>query len=86
MCKIFLKFLLAKGGKNMLDNHLRFKANDELALLNTISQTEITAKKAELYSGLATDPAVRKFFQVRATRMKLAADILRKHLDRIGGH
>lgn len=69
----------------MLDDHTRFQANDELALLNAISMTEVTAKKAELYTGLAQNNGVRKFFENRAILMKKVSDDLRKHLDRIGG-
>lgn len=69
----------------MLDDHTRFQANDELALLNAISMTEVTAKKTELYTGLAQNNEVRKFFENRAILMKKVNDDLRKHLDRIGG-
>jgi len=70
----------------MLDDHIRFQANDELALLNAISQTELTAKKADLYKGLAQDNEVRKSFEQRAIMMKKVTDDIRKHLDRIGGN
>jgi len=76
---------LQQGGQVMLDNHIRFLANDEIALLTAISQTELTAKKTELYSGLAKDNEVRKFFQQRTNLMKKVANDLRKHLDRLGG-
>lgn len=69
----------------MLDDHTRFQANDELALLNAISMTELTAKKADLYKGLAKENEVRKFFERRAIMMKKVNDDLRKHLDRLGG-
>ncbi|MBI2914463.1 MAG: hypothetical protein HYY08_00905 [Firmicutes bacterium] len=69
----------------MLDEHIRFLANDEIVLINAISQTELTAKKADLYAGLAKDNNVRKFFEARAMLMKKVSDDLRKHLDRIGG-
>ncbi len=70
----------------MLDDHLRFQANDELVLLNAISQTELTAKKADLYKGIAHDNEVKKFFERRAIIMKKVTDDLRKQLDRIGGN
>lgn len=63
----------------MLDDHTRFQANDELILLNAISMTEITAKKAELFKGLSKENNVRKFFEQRAIMMKKIADDLRKH-------
>lgn len=69
----------------MLDEHLRFQANDELLLINAIAQTELTAKKAALYAGLAQDNGVREFFQTRAMIMKKVADDLRKQLDKVGG-
>lgn len=69
----------------MLDDHTRFQANDELALLNAISMTELTAKKADLYKGLAKENEVRKFFERRAIMMKKVNDDLRKHLDKLGG-
>jgi len=70
----------------MLDDKIRFQANDELALLNAISMTEVSAKKCQLYAGLASDNEVRNFFQKRAIMMKKTADDLRKQLDRIGGN
>ena len=69
----------------MLDDNIRFKANDELAILNAISMSEVTAKKCELYVGLAEDNDVRLFFQKRGSFLKKIADDLRKQLDRIGG-
>lgn len=69
----------------MLDDHTRFQANDELILMNAISQTEMTAKKAALYQGLAKENEVRKFFEHRSMMMKKVTDDLRKHLDRLGG-
>ncbi|KJS16714.1 MAG: hypothetical protein VR69_08120 [Peptococcaceae bacterium BRH_c4b] len=69
----------------MLDDHTRFQANDELALLNAISTTEVAAKKADLFSGLAKEDMVRKFFQNRAETLKGVNDNLRKHLDKLGG-
>ncbi|MEW6182109.1 MAG: hypothetical protein AB1500_02870 [Bacillota bacterium] len=69
----------------MIDDHTRMQANDEVALLSAIAQTELTAKKAELYQGLAQEEEVRKFFQVRAAMMKKVTNDLRKMLDKIGG-
>jgi len=69
----------------MLNDHVRFQANDELAILNAISMTEITAKKLDLYKGMAKNNEVKKFFETRAIMMKKTTDDLRKHLDRIGG-
>ncbi len=69
----------------MLDDHTRFQANDELALLNAISNTEVAAKKADLFAGLAKEDLVRKFFQNRAKTLKGVNDNLRKHLDELGG-
>ena len=70
----------------MLDDYIRFQANDELILLYAISMTETTAKKLDLYKGLARENDVKKFFERRAIMLKKASDDLRKHLDRIGGH
>ncbi len=69
----------------MLDDHIRFQANDELSLLNAISMTELAAKKADLYKGLAKENEIKKFFEHRAILMKKVNDDLRKHLDRLGG-
>lgn len=69
----------------MLDDHIRFQANDELILLNAISMTEVTAKKAELYKGLSKDEEAKKFFEKRANLMKKVSEDLRNHLDRLGG-
>ncbi|MCW3489509.1 hypothetical protein [Dethiobacter alkaliphilus] len=69
----------------MLDDNLRFKATDELALINAISMTEVGAKKCQLYAGLSSDNEVRDFFQKRSMFMKRVVDDLRKELDRIGG-
>jgi len=68
----------------MLDDYTRFQANDEIALLHAISMTEVTAKKAELYQGLAKNPEVKKFFERRAFLMRKVNDHIRKHLDKIG--
>ncbi|MHB1043124.1 MAG: hypothetical protein ACYC0Q_09855 [Eubacteriales bacterium] len=69
----------------MLDDHTRIQANDELILLNSISMTEVTVKKAELFAGLAKEDEVRIFFQNRAKILKGVSDDLRKHLDKLGG-
>lgn len=69
----------------MLDMHTLFKANDQIIILTAISQTEVTAKKMDLYSGLAKENDVRDFFKKRSIIMRKKADDLRKHLDRLGG-
>jgi len=67
------------------DIHTLYKANDKIILINAISQTEVIAKKLDLYSGLAIESDVRKFFQQRSILMRKKADDMRKHLDRLGG-
>jgi ligand-binding SRPBCC domain-containing protein len=68
------------------DIHNLYTANDQIIIISTISQTEVIAKKMELYSGMATETEVRDFFRKRSTLMKKTTDDLRKHLDRLGGH
>lgn len=70
----------------MFDDRIRFQANDEIALINAISMTEVTSKKCQLYAGLASDNGVRDYFQKRAIASKKIVDDLRKELDRIGGN
>jgi hypothetical protein len=41
-----------------------FQTNDEILLLTAISMTEITAKKADLYKGLAKENEVKNFLSV----------------------
>lgn len=67
----------------MLDDYTRYRANDELALLNAISLTEVTGKKCELYKGLAKNNEVKKFFERRANLMKKVTEDLRKSLDKL---
>jgi hypothetical protein len=69
----------------VLDDHTRFQANDEIILINAISMTEVTAKKAELYQGLSKEDQVKKFFQNRAEILKKVNNDLRKALDKLRG-
>ena len=69
----------------MLDQHTLFEANDQMALINAITMTDVTYKKMKLYAGLAEDTSVRDFFQERAGLMEKVNLRFRKELDRIGG-
>lgn len=68
------------------DIHTLYTANDQIILISAISQTEVIAKKMDLYSGMATENEIRDFFKKRSILMKKTTDDLRKHLDRLGGH
>lgn len=70
---------------NLLDDHQRFKATDELALLNAISLSEVVSKKCALYAGLAENNEVKEFFAKRSELLESVVKELRKELDRVGG-
>lgn len=79
------QILLIKRVKQMLDQHTMFEANDQMALINAITMTDVTYKKMKLYAGLAEDTSVRDFFQERADLMEKVNVRFRKELERVGG-
>lgn len=68
----------------MLDNHKLFEANDELALIQAITLTDVSAKKMGLYAGLAETPEIKDFFASRQKMLKKINISLRQELTRIG--